>query len=63
MSDDDYHIYPLNDKREHILTGTKCPCEPKIEVQGATLLIIHNAWDFREIAEELNNVEMDKRRG
>ena len=55
MADEDIHIYPLDDKREHILIGINCLCEPRIELEGATILIIHNAWDFREIAEELNN--------
>jgi hypothetical protein len=61
MSVDDIHVYPTHDKREHITEGTDCPCNPKIEVHGATLVIIHHAWDFREVAEELN-AEAEARR-
>jgi hypothetical protein len=52
MSDNDVHVYPVNELKEHNLTGTDCPCEPTIEVVGANLVIIHNAWDHREIIEQ-----------
>jgi len=48
----DTHVYPVDDASEHVLEGTDCPCNPVIEVHGANLLIIHNAWDHREIIEE-----------
>lgn len=48
---DDYHIFPVNDIKEHVLEGTECSCNPTIEVAGASLIIIHNAWDFRELYE------------
>lgn len=54
------HVYPLNDDKEHDLTGTQCTCEPRIEfkdpfngeyyIEG---LVIHNAFDFREVMEGL----------
>ena len=50
---DDTHVYPLNDRREHITEGTECPCNPRIEIIGASLLIIHNAWDNREMFEQI----------
>ena len=52
MSNDDIHVYPLNDLQEHITTGTDCLCSPRIEVIGATLIIVHNSWDHREIVEQ-----------
>jgi len=52
----DYHVYPVNDLKEHNLEGTDCPCEPTIEISGAALIIIHNAFDFRDLAEELNDI-------
>ena len=52
MADGDIHVYPVNDLREHVLTGTDCPCEPEVEVIGAVLLIAHNAFDHREIVEQ-----------
>ena len=48
----DTHIYPLNDLQEHITEGIECQCNPIIEVIGADLLIIHNAFYNREIIEE-----------
>jgi len=57
MSDNDYHVYPVNDLHEHVLEGTECPCHPRIEVSGGGLLIIHNAWDFREVLEWLEDGE------
>jgi hypothetical protein len=48
----DIHVYPLNDLQEHVVDGPGCPCEPRIEVEGAVLIYIHNAWDHREIVEE-----------
>ena len=57
------HIYPLNDTKEHGLTGTDCWCEPRIEFKDpmngeyyATGLVIHNAGDFREVLEELDDL-------
>ena len=47
---DDEHIIPRNDINPHI--ETECPCKPTIKVVGADLLIIHNAWDNREVFEQ-----------
>lgn len=50
---DDIHVYPLKDLREHVLVGTDCPCEPEVHIAGgATLVIVHNSFDHREIVEE-----------
>ena len=47
----DLHAYPLNDLREHDTESKDCPCNPVIEVNGASLLVIHKAWDCREAVE------------
>jgi hypothetical protein len=52
MANNDIHVYPLNDLREHITDGPSCPCEPRVELEGAALIYIHNAWDHREIVEQ-----------
>jgi len=49
---DDIHVYPLNDLREHTTDGPGCPCEPRVEINGAVLIYIHNSWDHREIVEQ-----------
>jgi hypothetical protein len=48
-----YHVYPINDEQEHILWGASCPCKPSITwVDGVTAVIVHNAFDCREVVEE-----------
>ena len=52
MIPDDWHVYPLDDTREHITEGTGCPCCPVIEVDGGRLIIVHSAWDGRDAVEQ-----------
>lgn len=47
-------VKPLNDMREHDDFSKDCDCEPTVEVIGACLLIVHNAFDWRHVAEYLN---------
>ena len=56
MANDDVHVYPVNNLKEHILESTDCPCNPTVKVEGASLIIVHNAWDKREIIEQANEV-------
>lgn len=51
MSADDLHVYPMNDVHAHILKGADCPCSPITRLNGASLLVVHNSFDFREINE------------
>lgn len=44
------HIYPVNDLREHITTGTECWCNPEIDEEYN--LVIHNSADERESYEQ-----------
>ena len=44
----DQHIVPLDDLLPHAVIGTRCMCDPKIELYGAVLVIIHNSYDGRE---------------
>jgi len=52
LVNNDTHVFPLNDLREHVTEGVDCPCNPTVEVIGASLLIIHNAFDNREVIEQ-----------
>ena len=45
--------------KEHILKGVDCHCNPTVKVEGAGLIIVHNAYDHREIIEQANEV-LDK---
>ncbi len=55
--DGDIHVSPVNDKYPHVLEGVDCPCNPEISLEGATLIIVHNSFDFREIVEELSELD------
>jgi len=48
---EDVNILPKNDTKEHT-EGTTCECKPVVEVHGFSLLIIHNAFDNRELFED-----------
>lgn len=49
------HVYPNKDLKEHVLEGIDCHCEPKIDWENR--LVIHNAYDMREITEFLQEKE------
>lgn len=44
----------------HELGDTQCACEPSVEVVGAVLVIIHNAFDFRDVAEWLEEFRKEQ---
>lgn len=44
------HVIPLNDLKEHT-EETTCHCNPKIINQGGSMIVVHNAFDKREITE------------
>lgn len=48
-----HHVSPTNDSREHDTeNGGQCECEPRVEfLENGDTLVIHNAWDGREIIE------------
>jgi hypothetical protein len=50
------HVYPVSDTRPHnIEDGGQCDCGPKVEfLESGDTLVVHNAWDGREIFEELD---------
>ena len=54
MNNDDIHIVPVGDLKEHVFEN--CPCNPRIEVVGAHLMYIHNSWDGREYIEEVEEM-------
>jgi hypothetical protein len=51
------HVYPLNDEKPHELQGTTCPCGPRVEWDHPEALVIHNAFDCREIVEEAERIK------
>ena len=51
-----YTIVPLNDIEEHEDYETTCKCDPKVEFVDGEMLIIHNAFDNREILEQVNEI-------
>lgn len=55
----DIHILPFGEEEAH--TPEACICNPKIALEGATLIVTHNAFDLREIVDQalelLNGVD------
>lgn len=62
------HVYPLGDKREHVLDGLWCPCMPKLvppdpqlidgelcQPDHSAAVIRHNSYDGRELGEVVMN--------
>ena len=51
-----YHVVPHNDLSEHKSDGASCPCYPEFEAQdNGDIIIIHFAYDGRDIIEEIEN--------
>jgi hypothetical protein len=47
----DVNVLPLGEEDGH--TGSKdCPCQPRVDMEGSRLVILHNAFDHREIVEQ-----------
>jgi hypothetical protein len=52
IEEDPIHIVPNSDKHPHILSEY-CPCEPTMEIVEGTRIYTHNAYDHREMFEDL----------
>ena len=51
--DNGIHVAPIDDEKPHDLTPF-CICEPETKVENGRLLIVHKAFDFREVLEWLH---------
>ena len=47
-----YHLLPCNDLKEHEMSST-CECSPKLLMESGEMIFVHNAYDKRELVEEL----------
>lgn len=47
----DIAVMPIDDLYEHEPASKNCLCHPIVELVGAHLLIVHNAFDKRHIEE------------
>lgn len=50
-----WHVFPTDERDRHELTGTNCPCNPRIETRD-TIIVVHNSWDGREAVEIANDI-------
>lgn len=48
--DDDIHIVPENDLREHEI-DKRCWCKPTVDDTGDSMVVVHNSLDGRELTE------------
>lgn len=40
-----WHVYPVNDVREHCTQGGQCPCEPRADMMdNGDIMYVHNSW-------------------
>lgn len=46
-----YHVHPTRDLEEHDLDGFECHCHPRIQEEEHGYVVIHNAFDKRELLE------------
>ena len=60
------HTMPIDDTRdgepfEHE-EKTTCPCEPDVSFEDDEMLVVHNAFDGREAAEQAESIINQRRR-
>lgn len=46
------HIVPVNDLREHDEQTEACWCQPRLEREGRTIIVVHQSADGRELVEQ-----------
>ena len=46
-------VVPIEDIKDHDDFNPECSCRPTIEIHEGTIVIIHNAWDARELTENI----------
>lgn len=51
LTENRYHILPVDDLKPHNESGEWCKCAPEIRREGEHVLVIHNAYDGREFYE------------
>ncbi len=47
-----WHVLPVNDARIHDEHSASCHCNPRVESDENGTIVIHNAFDGREMLEE-----------
>ena len=48
-----WHIYPVNDAKQHIVDNNKCWCNPSVKSEDSgVFVIVHHALDGREAKEQ-----------
>ena len=53
---ENYHVHPVEDKKEHDTESFTCHCNPEIKTQDGNMIIIHNSYDGREGVEWANEI-------
>ena len=56
MGDEMITVTPLNDIKPHNDYSTTCECNPDVEIVNNEIIIIHNAFDKRELDEQINEI-------
>jgi hypothetical protein len=45
---DTLHVYPVNDLREHDISGKTCWCDPDVDTGVGGTVVTHHSLDERE---------------
>ena len=49
-------VIPINDIKSHNDYSTTCECNPDVEIVNNEIIITHNAFDKRELDEQINEI-------
>jgi len=49
------NVLPVDDLREHS-EDSACECRPRIEIVEGGMIIVHHAWDNREIIDQAKDI-------
>jgi hypothetical protein len=59
------HVFPVDDEREHDISGTGCWCGPNVffnDLDGSAfseLMVVHHSADGREFVEEAERIKAE----
>lgn len=48
-----FHVVPTDDIYPHLEVDYTCQCQPEVEYNEGCIIVTHNAWDGRELIDEV----------
>lgn len=60
QDDGNSHVFPDDERFFHSLSGTRCPCKPRVTHNfGGRLVVVHRSEDGREYIEDAERIFRD----